>query len=546
MSLVLTWGARIPTLRIARMAGQFAKPRSKEMEVVNGVEMLAFRGDNVNSFDTSARTPDPTRLVDGYFHSAATLNYARAVLASGLADLNAASHWDLGFVQDETHRRQYNEMVDRILSALDFMRVCGVADEAALKTAAVYMSHEGLQLCYEEALTRPSINLNSNTSRNSRVGSVTVNTSATVPSSSSTSITTSTSAINTSTETTTTPVHPPAAHANTYQSHAHQISSPSSLHSLSLTTPTNPNTRWYNLGTHFLWIGDRTRQIDHAHIEYFRGIQNPVGIKAGPTSDPNEIVAIIHRLWPNPRALPGKIVIITRMGANNVRSKLPALITAIYNAGFTSPVVWTCDPMHGNTRVSSNNYKTRDFDDILAELKHTFEIHREMGSRLGGVHFELTGENVTECTGGPEKILESDLPHRYTTYCDPRLNYAQGMELAFLIAQYLADEREQDLIQATGLTPDLFIDGGSDIFRKFDPTSPNGRSHYLLNQRNNSNNNISNNNDNNTLNNGIKRENSRVKFAAGRGLSPVLQTTIISPTNNNSIPELGLDIGTKV
>ena len=319
MSLVLTWGARVPTLRVARMAGQFAKPRSKDTEFVDGVEYTAFRGDNVNSFDTTARSPDPARMLSGYFHSAATLNYARAVLASGLGDLHASASWDLDCVTDAENRAQYKEMLDRILSALDFMRVCGAGEEAALKVASVFMSHEGLHLAYEEALTRPSRSIAPNAALLSA---------------------------------------PPSA------SGAAAIpGSPSSESSRANSVP------YFNLGTHFLWIGDRTRQLDHGHVEYFRGIENPVGIKAGPTSSPQELVEVIQRLWPKPSAAPGKIVIITRMGAGAVKDKLPALIKAVQDANLDSPVVWVSDPMHGNTRVSSNGYKTRNFDDILCELK---------------------------------------------------------------------------------------------------------------------------------------------------------------------------------
>ena len=319
MSLVLTWGARVPTLRVARMAGQFAKPRSKDTEVVDGVELPAFRGDTINSFDTSARAPDPNRMLQGYFHSAATLNYARAVLASGLGDLHAAAAWDLGFVSDSDHRQQYKEIIDRILSALDFMRVCGAGDEAALKVASVFMSHEGLHLAYEETMTRAG------------------------------------------TDTLTTKKIAAAARA---AGGAGAMPTPQPT-----AAPIPTTTPYFNLGTHFLWIGDRTRQLDHAHVEYFRGIENPVGIKAGPTSSPAELVEVIRRLWPTPSAMPGKIVIITRMGAASVKDKLPALINAITAAKFDSPVVWVSDPMHGNTQMSSNGYKTRNFDDILCELK---------------------------------------------------------------------------------------------------------------------------------------------------------------------------------
>jgi 3-deoxy-7-phosphoheptulonate synthase len=327
MSLVLTWGARVPTLRVARMAGQFAKPRSKDTEVVCGAEYPAFRGDNVNSFDVSSRVPDPARMLSGYFHSAATLNYARAVLSSGLADLKAASAWELGFVQDAVHRAQYNDILERLLSSLDFMRVCGVGDEVALRTASVFMSHEGLQLNYEEALTRRGDGGEWGAGEEARSGGSGGDGGGGGGGGGAAAA--------------------PAAPA----------------------APSAPAPPFYNLGTHFLWIGDRTRQLDHAHVEYMRGVANPVGVKAGPTSDPAELVAVIRALWPQPAAAPGKIVIITRLGAAGVRTALPRLIAAVRDANFGSPVVWVCDPMHGNTRVTASGYKTRDFDDILSELK---------------------------------------------------------------------------------------------------------------------------------------------------------------------------------
>ena len=357
MSLVLTWGARVPTLRVARMAGQFAKPRSKDTEVVDGVELPAFRGDNVNSFDTSARTPDPQRLVSGYFYSAACLNYARASLSSGLGDLKSSSLWDLGFVQDPGHRAQYNGILDNILSSLDFMRVCGVVDEVALKTASVFMSHEGLQLSYESALTRAVANPASSVDYSS-LSQSTGGSPTKLPASSYPKVDYSTSPAlggASAAASTTTPTTPAAA--------------ASSASIASSVTPPTPKSLYYNLGTHFLWIGDRTRQLDHAHVEYMRGIENPVGVKAGPSSDPAELVAVIRRLWPDPAAAPGKIVIITRLGATGVYAALPKLITAVREAAFTSPVVWVCDPMHGNGKVSSSGLKTREFDDILTELK---------------------------------------------------------------------------------------------------------------------------------------------------------------------------------
>lgn len=388
MSLVLTWGARVPTLRVARMAGQFAKPRSKDTEVVDGVEVAAFRGDNVNSFDDlSARTPDPARLVSGYFHSAASLNYARAALASGLADLKSSSQWDLGFVQDPAHRAQYNEILDRILSSLDFMRVCGVVDEVALRTASVFMSHEGLQLNYESALTRPVASSNSGGGGGKIAAASPPFQSPPRPTVSSATAAAAAAAALVSGDapaavvgkleygspsgresSSTTPLVSPttAAAAGGAAAVAAEVGAATGSPSAA---PASPPLAYYNLGTHFLWIGDRTRQLDHAHVEYFRGIENPIGVKAGPSSDPGELVEVIRRLWPNPAAKPGKIVIITRLGAQGVKTALPKLITAVRDAAFSSPVVWVCDPMHGNGKVSSSGLKTREFDDILTELK---------------------------------------------------------------------------------------------------------------------------------------------------------------------------------
>jgi 3-deoxy-7-phosphoheptulonate synthase len=362
MSLVLTWGARVPTLRVARMAGQFAKPRSKDTEVVGGVEYPAFRGDNVNSFDVSARSPDPSRLLMGYFHSAASLNYARAALASGLADLNSTALWDLGFVQDPRHRHQYNQMLERILSSLDFMRVCGVGQDVAMKTASIFMSHEGLQLDYEEALTRPCnkvVTLKPHTPFSSRPSSAPASNAAGSGGASGASDGEPAAAAAEASP-------PPLASGGGGGGGGALLSTPSKGTSSSSSAP---SARYYNLGTHFLWIGDRTRQLDHAHVEYMRGIVNPVGVKAGPTSDPDELVRVIRRLWPSPRDAPGKIVIITRLGASGTLAALPRLISAVKAANFESPVVWVCDPMHGNTKVTSSGYKTREFDDILAELK---------------------------------------------------------------------------------------------------------------------------------------------------------------------------------
>ena len=355
MSLVLTWGARIPVIRVGRMAGQYAKPRSNENETINGEELPIFRGDNVNAIapDAAARIADPQRLVKAYHHSTATLNYARALVDGGFADLHHAEHWNLGFVRSDAQREEYEDMVARIRDAIDFVESTGVRGLSALETIELFSSHEGLLLAYEEALTE------------------------------------------------------------------------------------NIGDRWYNLGAHFLWIGHRTHQLDGAHVEYFRGLENPVGIKIGTDLDAAELVELITALEPANR--PGRITLITRLGADAVREKLPPLIAAVCAAGRV--VTWVCDPMHGNTTTTEAGIKTRDYDNILAELEAAFEVHAAVGGHLGGVHFELTGEDVTECLGGPQELSEADLSRSYETYCDPRLNYAQSLDLALRIAQRLQNHR---------------------------------------------------------------------------------------------------------
>ncbi len=354
MSVVLTWGAQIPVVRVGRMAGQFAKPRSKPTEIVAGREVASYRGDHINGHDPSEREPDPERLLRVYFHSASTLNHLRALLDGGFADLHAPHHWDLGFVQNPERRAQYEGMLARIREAVDFMDAIGARSSDALGTVRFFTSHEGLLLPYEEALTR-------------RIEG-----------------------------------------------------------------------RWYNLGAHFLWIGDRTRALDEAHVEYFRGIENPIGIKVGPSMDSDELVELIARL--NPTDRPGRITLITRFGAERIRELLPPHVAAVAASGRT--VTWSCDPMHGNTHTAATGHKTRAFDAILAELRGAFDVHREQGSHLGGVHFELTGEDVTECIGGSQGLAPEDLSRAYETFCDPRLNYAQSLEVAFLIARRLASERQ--------------------------------------------------------------------------------------------------------
>jgi len=385
MSLVLTWGARVPTVRVARMAGQYAKPRSKPTEMIDGVTYTSFRGDNVNSFDLSGREPDPERLLQGYFHSAATLNYARALIKDGFADVRSAEDWDLGFVKCSRNRAKYEQMVKSILDASHFVQVCGLTDLERLKTVDLFVCHEAMHLEYEQALTRP------------------------------------------------------LSRASSSSSSADSMSLLAAEGNAGAEAPL-----FGNLGAHFIWIGDRTRGLDDAHVEYMRGLANPIGIKVGPSMAPSELVAVIEAACPVIRSNPGKVTLITRFGANNVEEKLPPLIQAVQDAGMQGAVIWCCDPMHGNTSAvvagegeAAKEYKTRSFDAVLTELRLSFEVHSRCGSQLGGAHLEMTGENVTECTGGPEELSSGDLPMRYTTYCDPRLNYAQSLEIAFLIADFV-------------------------------------------------------------------------------------------------------------
>lgn len=353
MSLVLTWGARMPVVRVARMAGQYAKPRSQPTEIVDGVEVTAYRGDHVNGHEPADREPDPERLVEATFRSAATLNYVRALIDGGFADLTRPHHWDLGFVRSAARRAAYEDVVTRILDAIDFVGATGVKTGAALRSVDFYSSHEGLLLAWEEAQTA------------------------------------------------------------------------------------EVDGRWYNLGAHLLWIGNRTRALDEAHVEYFRGIHNPIGIKIGSGLAPDELTALLDRLDPDDE--PGRITLIHRFGAARIATDLPPLVQAVRATGRT--VVWSCDPMHGNTVTTASGLKTRDVGQVLDEVRQALAIHEGLGGRLGGVHFELTGDNVTECVGGPEELGEADLSRAYETWCDPRLNYAQSLEMAFLLAGGLGDRR---------------------------------------------------------------------------------------------------------
>ena len=349
MAVVLTYGASVPVVKIGRMAGQFAKPRSRPTEVREGVELLAYRGDAVNGLDftAAARTPDPGRLLRAYHCSAVTLNLCRAFTTGGYADLHQVHAWNQDFVADSPAGQRYERLAGEIDRALSFMRACG-ADPAELRTVEFYCSHEALLLDYDQALTRVD----------SRTG------------------------------------------------------------------------RAYDTSAHFLWIGERTRALDGAHIEFARSIANPIGIKLGPDTGPDEVLGLIEAL--NPERTPGRLTLITRMGAGRVRKALPPLVEAVTRTG--APVAWVCDPMHGNTFETPSGYKTRHFDDVLDELGGFFDVHRAAGTHPGGIHIEFTGDNVTECTGGSYQLDAADLHQRYETACDPRLNRSQALDLAFTVA----------------------------------------------------------------------------------------------------------------
>lgn len=367
MSLVLIWGANKPVIRIGRMAGQFAKPRSSPTEKVNGLDVPSFRGDILNGFDPSARTPDPQRLVSAYFHSAATLNYVRGQLSSGFADLHNSMDWALGHVKDKELQTRYQKIADSIADVVRFMKTINADTSSQLHTVDLYTSHEGLVLAYEESLTRH------------------------------------------------------LKHPADY--------TPS-------TGPSKDGKAWFNTSAHFLWIGDRTRQLDGGHVEYFRGIENPIGVKVGPSMKAEELVELLDIV--NPGKEVGKVTLITRYGADKVEKMLGGHIEAVKGSGHV--VVWQCDPMHGNTRSTASGIKTREFSNIFSELSSALKIHKQHGSFLGGMHLELTGEAVTECTGGSEELADEDLSLNYTTYCDPRLNEKQALELAFLVAGHYRED----------------------------------------------------------------------------------------------------------
>jgi 3-deoxy-7-phosphoheptulonate synthase len=351
MAVVLTYGASVPVVKIGRMAGQFAKPRTRPTETRDGTELPVYRGDAINGveFTAQARTPDPARLLRAYHCSAVTLNLCRAFATGGYADLHQVHAWNQDFVAQSPAGQRYERLAGEIDRALAFMRACG-ADPEELHAVELYSSHEALVLDYEQALTRPD----------SRTGSM------------------------------------------------------------------------YDTSAHFVWVGERTRALDGAHIEFASGIRNPIGVKVGPDAKPADVLALIARL--NPDRDPGRLALITRMGAGRVRDALPPLISAVVGEGIAVP--WICDPMHGNTFEAPSGHKTRRLHDVLDEVQGFFEVHRSLGTHPGGIHIEFTGDNVTECVGGSHEIAADDLYQRYETACDPRLNRGQALDLAFTVAEY--------------------------------------------------------------------------------------------------------------
>ena len=361
MAVILTYGSSIPIIKIGRIAGQFAKPRSSDVEIIDGIELPSYRGDMINDmeFNKTARQPDPQRLIDGYEQSAATLNLIRAFAQGGMANLEKVHEWTLGFLNNTPETDKYREIANRISESLNFMKACGLTSSSVpqLRETDFFTSHEALLLNYEEALTRED----------------------------------------------------------------------------TITAEKG----WYATSAHLLWVGDRTRQFDHGHIEYLSGIQNPVGIKCGPSLEKDDLIRLLDKVNPNNES--GKVVLICRMGSEKVNEHLPKLIKNIKANG--KNVTWCCDPMHGNTIKASNGYKTRRVAEILNEVNNFFLVHKSEGTLPGGVHFEMTGSNVTECLGGANEVKESDLGSRYHTHCDPRLNGSQSLELAFLVSDLIKSFR---------------------------------------------------------------------------------------------------------
>ncbi len=359
MSIVLTFGASCPVVKVGRMAGQFAKPRSQEYEKKDEKTLQSYKGDIINDiqFDEQSREPNPDRLIQAYNQSAAKLNLLRAFAQGGFANLKRIHQWNLSFIGDSPASKKFKEIADRINECLDFMDACGINEKSVrqFKETSFYTSHEALLLPYEQSLTR----IDSTTGK------------------------------------------------------------------------------WYDVSAHMLWIGERTRQPDGAHVEFMKGISNPIGIKIGPTISKDDLLRLLDIL--NPENTPGRITLICRMGADNISKVLPSIIKEVVKSG--KQVVWSCDPMHGNIEKANNGYKTRSLKNIISEIRQFFQIHRSEGTYPGGIHLEMTGQNVTECIGGVQEITEKDLSSRYHTYCDPRLNASQSLELAFLLSDILKEER---------------------------------------------------------------------------------------------------------
>lgn len=351
ISLILIHGLRKPVIRVGRVAGQFAKPRSSSWETREGLTLPTYRGDLINesAFTQQGRTPNPARMLEGYHWAALTLNYIRGLVEGGFADLHHPEYWNLDFAKQSSMAHEYQKIATNIADALNFLQAIRGTQLESLERIDFFTSHEALLLPYEQALTRRFANTNS----------------------------------------------------------------------------------WYNLSTHFPWIGMRTAELDHGHVEYMRGIANPIAVKIGPKMTVSWLKELIETL--NPHNEPGRLTLIHRFGEELIASHLPPLIDAVKSTGIT--LLWSCDPMHGNTKTTQSGIKTRRFEDILSELKQAFHIHQEMNSILGGIHFEMTGENVTECTGGAKGITEEDLKHAYKSLVDPRLNYDQAMEMAMLIVK---------------------------------------------------------------------------------------------------------------
>lgn len=354
MAVILTYGAKMPVVKVGRMAGQYFKPRSSTTEVINGIELPSYRGDAINdvAFTPEARQPDPQRLVRAYRASNATLNLIRSFSQDGSADLRMVHAWNRDFVSGFSAGQRYEQTAIDIDRALQFMHACG-ANPVEFRSVEFFTAHEALLLDYEKSLTR-----------------------------------------------------------------------------------LDPATgRYYDTSAHFLWIGERTREPNGAHIKFVESIKNPIGVKVGPSADPKAVVEMVKRL--DPEKTPGRLTLISRMGFQNIEEQLPAIVEAVENS--QHPVIWVCDPMHGNTREASSGFKTRDYQEVLSEVKSFFSVHKKLGTHPGGLHIELTGDDVTECLGGISGVMEQDLPQRYETACDPRLNRVQALELAFQVSDLLSE-----------------------------------------------------------------------------------------------------------